>query len=654
MKTEQDKAALKALEDLAADQDKNAPIREREEAKAKAKAELDALPPLIPLGTIGNESHAYLTKQHKKIVILKPQQHNTAGLESRAPVEDWARWLYPNDSPDAKIKELGEPAIYKQARKQLYHLSNAQCYSPSSVRKLGFWQDAEQKGGLVFFDGATCWAQSCDSLNHEAVNAVRGQLVYGNESGDGELKKLPSPHSTPLSMEEGELVRELFHARPWVHDGDAELFIGGSIAGVYGAALDTRPMTWVNAPSGSGKSWLLKDLRKAFDGCFKKGGSTQSTLASLRIMFAGQSLPYMPDEFEIASKRKDKQGSADEKLELMRMSYEGGEPITKCDADKGVIETVCRSAFIMFAIRNPLENPEDFSRCVPLRLKGEGIISEQETKAIWARQEQGRALIENPETPRKILKRMMNEYTSGHLHANIAAIKKTLSESHYFDKVGQSVRRMNNIAIFLACAHVLKGGLMSKDELADCLPIAKTQAALAQEQDGAVERTLETFLNKHAGVPQKAWTVQMLVENAYLIEYVDEGSFYGSDKQAVEDGMRKNGLQYRPYIYQRSKKHVQPWEEEAEGKIYLVSLATGHALKKFSDEPNPNVQQLFEIGEVGSMNELGIILKDATAPDDGTNTKQKGGKSRKGDCLFIPLSLVLSPEFIEKYAIKLE
>ena len=405
-------------------------------AAAREEAEKNR-PPVVCLGREGSQYVLYSTA-YRRIERLTAEKLNLPNLRAIAPRAHWEKWLFPERVAAGDEVKRGE--LVEAIQERILADCGAKMFDASCVRGRGVWPDTA--GGWVYNAGASCWWIPADGGKVEQVDNVRGKHVYslGDES--------PFPADTPLSDEEGRHLLELMRARSWVLPGAGDVMGGWMVAAMLAGVMPICPHVWVNAPQGSGKSTFRDDLRAVF-GTAKidpDGGNTTDT--GIRQEAAGAALPVVIDEAD---------GGEDEKMqknirrwiELMRLASYGGK-ITHGSVDGTPRKYRIKCSFALFSVGNSIERGSDSSRCLVLDLVKyqDNARGKDARKAMWSRQDVGRALVQSDGFHGRFVARILSLLPV--IMGNVSALRDFLCKVE-----GVDARRAELFSVLLACRHAL-------------------------------------------------------------------------------------------------------------------------------------------------------------------------------------------------------
>ena len=153
----------------------------------------------------------------------------------------------------------------------------------------------------------------------------------------------------------------------WASPMEGRAFLGWIVTSLVGGALPFRPMIWLLAPGGTGKTFLLSKVMA------RVLGNTASTLAStteagLMALMVSDSLPCLIDEFEPAEAKIQTWQSI---LDLIRMSSGGDMGRAKGTADGGVRLYRPRFSVLVSSVDKPKMSDADSQRFYQISLGDE-------------------------------------------------------------------------------------------------------------------------------------------------------------------------------------------------------------------------------------------------------------------------------------------
>ena len=151
----------------------------------------------------------------------------------------------------------------------------------------------------------------------------------------------------------------------WRNEMDGKRFLGWMVSAIVGGALEWRPHIQITAPSGQGKSWLLREVLSVLMGPLLQQ-IVDATPAALAKLTAHASLPFSFDEAEPSAQW------ILELLSLMRPAS-GGEGLRiRVNMQTGGVETQRpRFSALLSNVSAPNMSRADASRVVSITLGDE-------------------------------------------------------------------------------------------------------------------------------------------------------------------------------------------------------------------------------------------------------------------------------------------
>ena len=496
---------------------------ERKEINAN-RAQEDAtkgLPPVVPLGFMEDaKTVTYYARTRREVVKLKPSEHKAEFLLMMADISEWASWLFP-DKDDAWIEEH-EAKIWKEARVQLMAAARvAGRFDAEKLRKIGIWEEVmEGKPGLIYNAGNACYFMTQPGGAPVKVDCLQERHIYAAD------KAMPAPIDEPLSYEDGRRLVAFLSSRQWEIEGAGDLVSGWIVNSLLAGVAERRPHLWITAPAETGKTVLHDDVAAILGdtAVLLEGAATSE--AGMRQKLAGYARPVLFDELE--GDGVDNKKIEDGALKIMRTAYasEAG-AITKGGEDGTPREYPVRCGVMCFSVLPALEKATDKSRCLNLRMVP---LPMDKRREIWARQEEGREMVEQDGFTGRLIHRVMVEWQ--HIRENI----KTLSE-HLKDELG--ARRSELIAHLMAgCYALTHGGAVDESALAHALKVAQTYEETEEQACEELEclGVILDALAQYDGIPSKS-TARRLCK--------DVSSGGAEEKAAAERALASRGMRWR-------------------------------------------------------------------------------------------------------------
>lgn len=542
-------------------------------------------PPVICLGREG-KNHVFYSTASRDIYRLTAEKINWPNLLDMAAREHWERYLFPKETEAGAAP--GKRELVAEAQERLIEDSRYKIFSPEAVRARGVWPDSA--GGWLYNAGRACWHIPADGSRPERVENVREQHIYAI----GEA--LPAPAENPLTDAEGKQLVELMTARPWTMVGAGDMLAGWTVAALLAGCTPMRPHVWINAPAGTGKTYLKNDLA-AILGDYALCMEGIPTEAATRQRRKSDCLPVLLDEVEPGESKKNQKNIA-ALLELMRnAAYEGR--ICKGTLDGTGTFFLMKCNFALFSIADDISREADASRIVGLRLerRSPAVLS-----TLWERQKAGRNLVQGKDFHARLIARLLALLPV--IIENQKALAVTLMNA------GADARKAEIFSILMTGRHALTSHApMTSGEMENAARIMRAYDE-QDEQESDFSRCLAVLLNHTVDIygtgKRTVAAACELIETAPpdVREQAEEalrivGLKWRDDKEALQVDSRADMM-----------KRIYVGTQWSNGKIKPV-LAEGCRQK-------------------GIPNDAGVWIASARMP--GMQTPQ--------DCLFIPRNLM--------------
>ena len=304
------------------------------------------------LGNVG-ESIAVMLHTHRILYFNRGALTQPSALISMCPIRDW--WLNLS-SRDA----LGS-GVCQQIGGTLIGMSDRiGQIDPSAFIGRGFFRTPDRK--LVWHLG-------------DRLQANGKTMGLGDLTGVIPLAG-PPIHLAPDAADHDDTQRlaEAVLACRWETEADAKRFMGWLVAAVIGGALEWRAHSWLSAPSGSGKSWLMDNLARRILGDFCVFTSDTSA-AGLARAVRNDSVPVLFDEAEPT------QTQVEAVLSILRISSGGGGSRLRADQNStsGYNSTNYRFSALLSSVLVNRMNQANTTRFAKIRLAGRS----QDSDARW-------------------------------------------------------------------------------------------------------------------------------------------------------------------------------------------------------------------------------------------------------------------------------
>lgn len=580
MKTEKngDAARERYKQEMAALQADNEQAKREEEERNR--------PPVICLGREG-KSHVFYSTASRDIYRLTAEKINWPNLLDMAAREHWERYLFPKETEAGAAP--GKRELVAEAQERLIEDSRYKIFSPEAVRARGVWPDSA--GGWLYNAGRACWHIPADGIRPERVENVRERHIYAI----GEA--LPAPAENLLTNAEGKQLVEFLTARPWTMAGAGDMLAGWTVAALLAGCTPMRPHVWINAPAGTGKTYLKNDLA-AILGDYALCMEGIPTEAATRQRRKSDCLPVLLDEVEPGESKKNQRNIA-ALLELMRnAAYEG--KISKGTQDGTGTFFLMKCNFALFSISDDISRDADASRIVGLRLerRSPAVLS-----PLWERQKAGRELVQGKDFHARLIARLLAGLPV--IMENQKALATALMNA------GADARKAEIFSILIAGRHALTSrDPMTSGEMENAARIMRVYDE-QDEQESDFSRCLAVLLNHTVDIYGTG--KRTVVAACELIENAPPDV-----KEQVEAALRIVGLKWN------SNKEALQVDPRAE---MMKRIYTG------TQWSNGKIKPVLAEGcrQKGISNDAGVWI--ASARMTGMQTPQ--------DCIFIPQSLMV-------------
>jgi hypothetical protein len=324
--------------------------------------------PVVPLGREGGVFHMIDSTGIFRSLTARDFSHSgIQDLFSATP--NYPEWAWPrhgkvkkgaDDEPlPPRIESFEDDAV----RKALFFAcaQMGQFSAENKVRGRGAWQ--LKGGGMLYHAGEEIWRcevrDGVPIFRCEETGMVEDHLYP-------RAPELPAPWDQPMRAADNPAGALLKILRCWHWEKpevDPVLLLGWIGAGYLSGALDWRPALMLLGDYGTGKSSLHDALKSLFgDALFKSGNASA---AGIRQNMRNDARPIALDEMEDEAENARR---IREIIQMMRVSS-SGDTAYRGGADHKGVEFQLNSAFLMAAINNPIQSPQDVSRVAILRLR---------------------------------------------------------------------------------------------------------------------------------------------------------------------------------------------------------------------------------------------------------------------------------------------
>ncbi len=326
----------------------------------------------------------YVYQREKKMVVSRGEANwDKSALIALAPLQWWEM----NFRGDRGLnKDMAHNWLVRTAYRRGF-------YDPTMTRGRGAWMDEER---IVYHFGNSLWVDGEDM----SVDEIKSRYAY--EQG----KRLPHPHKTAMTAEEGRAIYELATKFRWSRPASAVLLAGWVALAPICGALRWRPHIWITGGAGSGKSTILNGfVHFLMNGAvlYAQGNSTE---AGIRQTFKNDAIPLIFDESEQNNEREVNRMQA--VLAFMRQSSTESEARTyKGTAHGNAMEFQPRPMVCLSSIQVGIKHVADYERIsiLALRPKRETEDAASEWKDLSRRLGGLRA---DRDFPARLLRRSLN------------------------------------------------------------------------------------------------------------------------------------------------------------------------------------------------------------------------------------------------------
>ncbi len=451
--------------------------RRADNAAAAREAEEKNRPPVVCLGRVG-EKHALYSTAYRRVECLTADKMNLPNLRNIAPRDKWEAWLFPERVAAGDAIKKGE--LVEAAQERLISESGAKMFDASCIRARGVWADSA--GGWIYNAGAACWHISPGDGKAKKVDNVRGAHVYAVST------ELPRPDVTPLTDAEGGELVTFLTARPWIIESTGDIMAGWLVSSMLAGCMPFCPHIWINAPAGTGKTYLKNDLSLLL-GKFSLIQEGLPTEAGIRQGLNGDALPVLLDEVEQGENELSGR-KISKLLDLMRSASYGKNPVTKGGADGTPRLYLVKCGFALFSIANAISRDADSSRCLVLQLQR---ADKHKQERIWKKQEAGRELVKTTGFHSRLIARLLAGLPV--LMRNIAALTAYLR-----DIDGVDARRGEMFAVLMACRYALTSSApLTVEQMQHAADILRAYGE-QEEQENDSSRCLSVLLNHQVDI----------------------------------------------------------------------------------------------------------------------------------------------------------
>lgn len=474
------------------------PLLKKLEQNQHVLAGKEAEMPFICLGKNGDK-YVYYSRMSDSLIELKPGEHSKLNLITLASEAWWA-------------EKLGEKWTVTDAAGYCFGQQGRKHYSPDKIRGVGFWRE---KNAIIYNAGDRCFTIESGKIIETSNIREEGTIYQRSES-------LPHPETIPMSDEEGQAIIDYLNSFAWREEMGGLILSGFLAQGIMAGFIDTRAHVWINAPAGTGKTFLVSRLKNLL-GNYSLSFTGGTSEAGIRQKIGSGARLVLLDEMEAANQDKYSRQKVEKIMSLVRRATDGETSIIG-SKESVPIEFRARSSFLLLSIGNSLQRTADKSRFINLHVRPNKGLESFEKRDDAANKLAGIS-------PGKLIARMMSLASVMATNANL--IQQKLSAHPAL--AGRHAELLGNI---LAGAYALThAGIISEPEI-DIYTAAMNTGSLDENQETDAERCLREILESR--VVGNSETVGQVILN-YLH---GDSSIERQDAKKLLDGI---GISvYRP------------------------------------------------------------------------------------------------------------
>lgn len=304
------------------------------------------------LGFENNDQNLYVFFVYRTNVIVKLSASgiSTSNLLQLAPLNYW-EGNYPKQTRSGGVKF----EINTIADTLISNCSRIGIFNPDKIRGRGAWKDGND---IVIHCGDTLIVNG----NYTEFSKYKSKNIY--EAG----QELDFQLTGPIKKSEAYKLIIILERLNWAREVNARLLAGWIVIAPLCGALNWRPHLWITGASGSGKSWIMKDVIKKLLGDGAVHAQSETTEAGIRQFLKADALPVIFDEAESEDKRGlDRIQSI---LNIMRASSTSDTGnIFKGSSGGNAARYDLKSCFAFASIGANLTQRSDISRISVLEIK---------------------------------------------------------------------------------------------------------------------------------------------------------------------------------------------------------------------------------------------------------------------------------------------
>ena len=219
--------------------------------------------------------------------------------------------------------------------------------------------------------GRGCFKTASGDVAWHLGNRLR---MNGKEMGLGDIEGVTPIAGPSISVDSEcaseEEIREVARAvmsYRWMTPEDGKRYMGWIVSAIIGGGLDWRPHLWINAPSETGKSWIVENVAMPICGDFSVV-LKDPTSAGLAWDVQSDSLPVLFDEAE------PDRSAVDKILDMARMSSGGAGDRVRADMKSGGVSRIkLRFSLLLSSVNASNMRQADANRFTMIHLSGDGV-----------------------------------------------------------------------------------------------------------------------------------------------------------------------------------------------------------------------------------------------------------------------------------------
>lgn len=320
----------------------------------RAKMEIWDGCPVLPLGVRGD--HCYYLDVLGQLRAIKKHEAQTIqslfGHQIPKLCYNFPQFKKDEDGGFVRVKNRFDQTTASMV--MFAAVSECGVFNPdNAVRGVGAWRDDDDQ--LIYHMGD-------EVLVGDTIQKPGriGKHIYSAQPS------IPHPDPDPKAPDPVHEILDTVGTWNWTQPDLHPMIVLGLICTqMLGGALDWRPVFWLTAPAGAGKSELQK-LMKLLHGDDGLVQTTDATKSGITSKLGHSSLPVSVDELEPGDERSTKERDI---VQLARVAASGGEWF-RGSADQTGVGGKVYSAFLFSSILIPgIMKPQDIQRLIRLDLE---------------------------------------------------------------------------------------------------------------------------------------------------------------------------------------------------------------------------------------------------------------------------------------------